>query len=306
MSRSGISTPKFEPGPSLPEWLQKDFPYNRRIFYGNRYAIHFVDEGRGPVVLLQHGNPTWSFLWRKVIRVLIAANVRVVAPDLIGLGLSDKPREASMHTLVFHADHIGSLVEALGLEEVTIVGQDWGGPVLGMVAAQNRAKIHGAVFANTSIRAPSRIARVTTFHRISHLPIISDILFRGFNLPVAMMHMVQGDHGSIGRRQRRAYRYPLRSLRDRVAPLALARMVPTSMGHPTVKVLEKVDAWARSFKGPVSLIWGTRDPILGPSLKGMRSLFPQAEVTETSAGHFLQEEVPEILAEAILRVISKK
>jgi haloalkane dehalogenase len=83
-------------------------------------------------------------------------------------------------------------------------------------------------------------------------------------------------------------------------------MVPTSMGHPTVKVLEKVDAWARSFKGPVSLIWGTRDPILGPSLKGMRSLFPQAEVTETSAGHFLQEEVPEILAEAILRVISKK
>ncbi len=292
----------FEQAPELPGWLQAEMPFQRRVYRGGPYAVHFVDEGTGPAVLLQHGNPTWSYLWRKVISLLTAGGVRVVAPDLVGLGLSDKPRDAGVHTLAFHAGQIEGLVRALQLDRLTIVGQDWGGPVLGLVAACNPGLVHGAVFANTALLAPRREGTLSWFHRLANMPVVSDFLFRGLNFPMPVMHRVQGDARSIGRTEKRAYRYPLRRLRDRTAPLALAQMVPTSLDHPSVEPLRRVEAWAGSFSGPVRLVWGVADPIMGRSLKGMRRLFPGAPVVETQAGHFLQEEVPDTLAETILAV----
>jgi haloalkane dehalogenase len=264
--------------------------------------MHYVDQGDGPVVLMQHGNPTWCFLWRKVIERLLDANVRVVAPDMIGLGLSARPKRASEHTLDFHADNLKALVEALDLHEVTIASQDWGGPISAVMAARVPERIHGAVFANTTIRVPDGPIRVTAFHRFSNMPVVSYVAFKGWNFPVPIMHKVQGDPASIGKFERRAYTYPLRRWRDRAAPLALARMVPTELSHPSVKTLEESDQWARNLKGPVELVWGKKDPILGPALKRMRGLFPNAPVTETGAGHFLQEEVPDELTRAILNV----
>ena len=295
----------FEHAPELPAWLHTDMPFQRRVYRGDPYAIHFVDEGAGLPVLLQHGNPTWSYLWRKVVRRLAESGVRVVAPDLVGLGLSDKPRDAGVHTLTFHAEQIEGLLRALELDRVTIVGQDWGGPVLGLVAARNPELVHGAVFANTGLAAPRRAGTLSWFHRLANMPLISDLLFRLLNFPIPVMHMVQDDRSSIGRTEKKAYRYPLRNIRDRTAPLALARMVPTSLDHPSVEPLHQVEAWAGSFSGPVRLVWGRADPIMGRGLKAMRRLFPDAPVVETEAGHFLQEEVPEALAEAILAVVSE-
>jgi pimeloyl-ACP methyl ester carboxylesterase len=295
----------FEHAPELPDWLHADMPFQRRVYRGGPYAIHFVDEGAGLPVVLQHGNPTWSYLWRKVIRRLTEAGVRVVAPDLVGLGLSGKPRDAGVHTLTFHAEQIEGLLRALELDRVTIVGQDWGGPMLGLVAARNPELVHGAVFANTGLAAPRRAGTLSWFHRLANTPVISDLLFRLLNFPIPVMHMVQGDRSSIGPTEKRAYRYPLRTIRDRTAPLALARMVPASLDHPSVEPMRQVEAWAGSFAGPVRLVWGRADPILGRGLKSMRRLFPGAPAVETDAGHFLQEEVPEALAEAILAVVSE-
>jgi haloalkane dehalogenase len=280
-------------------------PFQRRVYRGGPYAIHFVDEGVGLPVLLQHGNPTWSYLWRKVIRRLAETGVRVVAPDLVGLGLSDKPRDAGVHTLTFHAQQIEGLLRALELDRVTIVGQDWGGPVLGLVAARNPELVHGAVFANTGLAAPRREGTLSWFHRLANMPLVSDLLFRWLNFPIPVMHRVQHDRSSIGRTEKKAYRYPLRKVGDRTAPLALARMVPTGLDHPSVEPMRQVEAWAGSFSGPVRLVWGRSDPILGRGLKSMRRLFPGAPVVETEAGHFLQEEVPEALAEAIQAVVSE-
>lgn len=289
--------------PALPEWLRKELPFHRRVVPLSGYRVHLVDEGSGPAVLLQHGNPMWCFLWRKVIPILLKEGLRVIAPDLVGLGLSDKPRNPKVHSLEFHGSRIAELVGVLGIEKLTIVGQDWGGPIAGFAASMKPEVVTGAVFANTSIRAPNRSPRVTPFHRFSHFPFLSTFVFRGLNFPIPFIHLAQGNRSSIGRQERRAYRFPLRSFRDRVAPLALARMVPTTLDHPTVESLQRVDSWARSFTGPVRLVWGIKDPILGRALKGMRSLFPDAEATETDAGHYLQEEVPDILAQAILEVV---
>jgi cis-3-alkyl-4-acyloxetan-2-one decarboxylase len=294
---------RFDEAPSLPDWLADEFPFRRRLFHGGRWAMSFVDQGEGPVVLMQHGNPTWSFLWRKVIRRLADEKVRVIAPDLIGLGLSEKPREIGLHSLRFHALNVSRLVQALDLHDVVIVGQDWGGPILGLMAAWHPDRVTGAVFANTGLAAPRKKRPLSLFHLLSHLPLASTLLFKGANFPLPILHRVQGDPASIGPLERKAYRWPLKHWRDRTAPLALARLVPTGPNHPTSHDLRKVSLWAEAFTGPVRLVWGLRDPILGRALKNMRSLFPEAAVTETQAGHFLQEEVPEALAEAIRSVL---
>jgi cis-3-alkyl-4-acyloxetan-2-one decarboxylase len=293
----------FADPPPLPDWLSQKFPFRRRVFSGGRWPMHFVDDGQGPVVLLQHGNPTWSFLWRKVIRLLADANVRVIAPDMVGLGLSAKPREVGLHSLRFHALNLSRLVQALDLKDITIVGQDWGGPIVGLMAHYHPERVAGAVFANTGLSAPGKKRPLSLFHFLAHLPLVSDVLFRGLNFPLPVLHRVQGDPASIGRLEKRAYRWPLKALRDRTAPLALARMVATGPNHPTSYYMRKVRSWGEGFTGPVRLVWGLRDPILGRALKNMRALFPGALVTETRAGHFLQEEVPEALAEAILDVL---
>ncbi len=154
------------------------------------------------------------------------------------------------------------------------------------MAARNRQRIRGAVFSNTAIRVPDRPPRRTAFHRFSHMPLVSDLVFRLFMFPVPILHLAQGDRKSIGTAERRAYRWPLRALQDRTAPLALARLVPQKLDSPTFQTLRRPTSWARSFSGPVRLVWGMRDPILGRALKGVKELFPDASRSRTEAGHF--------------------
>src|SRR5699024_2649364 len=94
------------PAEPLPSWLNEMLPYRRYTISVNGYRMHYVDQGEGPVVLLQHGNPTWCFLWRKVIEQLLPEGVRVIAPDLLGLGLSEHPRRVHVHSLDFHAANL--------------------------------------------------------------------------------------------------------------------------------------------------------------------------------------------------------
>lgn len=290
--------------PPLPGWLREAMPFMRRVVQLDEYRVHFVDEGAGFPVLMLHGNPTWSFLWRKVIARL-APGFRCIVPDLVGLGLSDKPRPVKAHSFAMHAEVLRQFVEALNLERFIIVGQDWGGPIVATAGVHFPERVVGAVFGNTTILPPHQRLRATWFHRFSHMPVISTLAFRGFNFPVPILHKVQGDPTSIGKLEQRAYRYPLRRWRDRAAPLALARMVPNRFDHPTVELLKQCEAWAQGFDGPAALVWGLRDPILGRSLKRMQGAFPQARITETQAGHFLQEEVPDELAEAVTYVVER-
>jgi pimeloyl-ACP methyl ester carboxylesterase len=305
--------------PPLPPFLAPHLPFPRRLYRLESgpdagRCLHLLDSllsatstgapprpGHPPprTVLLLHGNPTWSFLWRKVIALL--PGLRCVAPDLLGLGLSDKPERIADHTLERHGNAIAELVAALDLRDIVLVGQDWGGPIAALVGSLHPQRIAGLVLANTAVLVPSH-PHGTAFHRFAKLPLLSDLVFRGLGFPLSVLGRLQGDPHSLRGIPERAYRFPLPTWRARVAPLALARMVPDSLHHPSLPALARGEAWVRSFAGPVALVWGTRDPILGHALERHERALPQAAVTRTTAGHFLQEEVPDALAAAIAAI----
>ncbi len=228
--------------PPLPGWLAAALPVARGLYTLERGPdagrhLHFIDEGGpdAPAVVLLHGNPTWSFVWRKVIAALPGR--RCVAPDLLGLGLSSMlPRERD-HDLDRHADALVALLDALALPRYVLVGQDWGGPMLTAIGARRPERVAGVVLANTSVLLPDR-PRSTAFHRLARRRVLAPLLFRGLGLPQSMLWIAQGDRRSLrGDTAARAYRWPLRRRADRVAPLALARMVPDGPDHPSVAPL---------------------------------------------------------------------
>lgn len=291
--------------PPLPGWLSAQLPFRRAMVQVGAHTHHVLEAGpeTGRPVLLLHGNPTWGFLWRKVALALEGSGLRVVMPDLVGLGLSSHPTDAALHTLDFHARQVKGLVEALDLRDVVLGVQDWGGPIGGCAAADLGGRVSALVVLNTSLAPPKPGFRPTAFHRFARVPVLSDLVFRVGNFPARVgMRMAQGDPSSVAGDVGRAYRWVLRDRRTNVAPLALARMVPDSLEHPSVPRLRDCEAWVRGFQGPSAIVWGRRDPVLGRLLKRTKELLPSATVTETDAGHFLQEEVPGPIAEALRRV----
>lgn len=293
------------PPPPLPDWIESQLPLIRYRVDLGAWRMHVMERGEGPTVFMLHGNPTWGFLYRKVVESL-GPGFRVIVPDLVGLGLSDKPHHACQHTLVNHIDWIGALVDRLDLHDVTVVCQDWGGPIsLGAFAARPE-RVTGLVVLNTVIGPPKPGFRSTAFHRFARAPILSDLAFRLAGFPQIHLGAVQGDGGTMAGAVGRAYRYPLRKVRDRRAPLAMARMVPDSLQHPSVRALRDVFEFVSGFDGPRAIVWGTEDPVLGRVLGHVRRTLGTDDVTEVAAGHFLQEEVPDEIAAAIRRVVAAR
>ena len=285
--------------PSLPPWLERMLPFERYRVRVAGMALHVMEVGSGRPVLLLHGNPTWGFLYRRVAAALADEPLRLIMPDLVGLGFSDKPRRADAHQLDAHGAWLRDLIDALDLGDVIFVGQDWGGPIGLRAFADRRERLAGLVILNTVVGPPRPGFRPTAFHRFARAPVASDLAFRVLGFPQIALWAAQGDRSSIGGEIAKAYRYPLRHLRDRVAPLALARMVPNGPEHPSIPALSRCQNLVEPFDGPTAIVWGDRDPVLGRVRRHVQRLLPDARVTVTNAGHFLQEEVPGEIAAAI-------
>jgi pimeloyl-ACP methyl ester carboxylesterase len=294
------------PAPPLPAFITTQLhPDTRR--YGvdvGGAVMHVMELGppTGRPVLLVHGNPTWGFLYRDIASALAEQGLRCVMPDLIGLGLSDKPRRRRAHTLAAHGHWLGALIAGLELENLIFVGQDWGGPIGLCALADMPQRLAGLVVLNTVVGPPKPGFRPTAFHRFARLPLLSELVFMGLGFPQLALWIVQGDKQTMRGDVGRAYWWPLRSVADRVAPLALARMVPDRLDHPSIPALQRCQALVESFRGPAAIVWGDRDPVLGSVRNHIARLLPQARVTRTGAGHFLQEEVPGLIADAVLSV----
>ncbi len=296
---------------ALPEHLARQLPAGCRAHSVATDGEHMHVLEWGPAnaertVVLVHGNPTWGYLWRKVVGLLLARapSLRLVVPDLIGLGMSSKPA-LEAHRLVNHSRWFGAMLDAVAPGPVVIAAQDWGGPISLHAMASRMQRLRGIVLGNTAISPPHAAFKPTLFHRLSQLPIASDVLFRRLGFPLGALHLSQGDRSSIRGEVAAAYRWPLRRFEDRAAPLALARMVPNGHDHPSVPELRITQHAFETAEVPIRLVWGMKDPILGRVINHLARLRPDAGITKTDAGHFLQEEVPVPLAEAIVEVVGR-
>jgi haloalkane dehalogenase len=162
----------------------------------------------------------------------------------------------------------------------------------------------GLVVMNTSIGPPKPGFKPTSFHRFFSTR-TGQLASTYLGLPQKRLGAAQGDRKSISGLVQKSYSFPLARSRGNEAVVALVRLVPDDLDHPSVEPLTEVAEFATSFEGPSAIVWGDRDPVLGRLRKRISRMLPDAEVTVTEAGHFLQEEVPEEIAAAIKSVVAR-
>jgi haloalkane dehalogenase len=256
--------------------------------------MHYLDEGEGDPVLLLHGEPTWSFLYRKMIPPL-AAVARCVAPDYFGFGRSDKPTERGWYSYERHVGSITRLVHELDLRRITLVVQDWGGPVGFRFAVENPERVAKVVIMNTGIgaRAPSdEWLRFQSFMRRVGTEIEAGQLVR--------MSLVQPTSDEIIA----AYDAPFPVPESRIGIVQFPELVATSSEHPSASAMLVVRDRLRELDRPTLVVFSDSDPIFSRrAAELMAELLPGAELDPPveGAGHFLQEDRGELLGERIAR-----
>ena len=265
--------------------------------------IHVLEIGQGYPVYLQHGNPTSGLLYRKVVESLPLDSVRAIMPTMVGLGFSTKV-PASEHTLDNHMRWMNSVLKTLNLTEVVFVGQDWGGPVGMGALSLSPGVLKGAVVMNTGVRAPRVPMDLSRAHALVKTPLVGELLVEAMSLLFfSRLAEVQGDPATMPPQVMDLYRRPLQDSGNAKATLALMRMVADGPDHASSPALRDIERYVEGLDIPAELVWGMNDPILARGLPEMQRMFPAARVTETQAGHFLQEEVPDVIAAAVMRVV---
>jgi haloalkane dehalogenase len=261
--------------------------------------MHYVDEGAGDPTLLLHGEPTWSFLYRRMIPPL-AAVARVVAPDYIGFGRSDKPVERDWYSYDAHYQSVERLVERLELRRLTVVMQDWGGPIGARLAATQPDRIARLVVMNTGFysgRPPSE-----TWLRFRDLVRRTGTDFDPGRL--IQLTCVRGLEHDVAA----AYNAPFSTPESKTGVLMFPELVPTEPDHPSAAAMLRVREGLRSWHKPTLVLFGDSDPIFSVRVaERIAALIPGAEPAQTvpNAGHFLQEDAGEEVGSRIADWLKK-
>jgi haloalkane dehalogenase len=259
--------------------------------------MHYLDEGApdGPPIVLLHGEPTWSYLYRKMIPPLADGGYRVLAPDLIGFGRSDKPSRIGDYTYLRHVEWVTSWFERLKLKDVTLVVQDWGSLIGLRVAAEQDARIGRLVVANGFLptargRTPRAFLVWRTFARYS------PVLPAGRLVATLTVRRVRA-------KVRAGYDAPFPDKRYQAGARAFPQLVPTSPDDPAVPANRAAwDALGR-WEKPCLTIFGQRDPLLGKADRPLIKHIPGAAGqphARINANHFIQEDSGPELADRIL------
>jgi len=284
---------------TIPYWLLDQLPYKHSWIDVGK-TMHLMEKGQGKPIVMVHGNPMWGYLYKKVLDGLDDSR-KYIIPDLIGFGFSEKIT-LHEHSLEAHSKWMAKFFKSIKEERIGLVVHDWGG-MIGIAGAMKAGKkIDGLVVMNTAITAPKDGFKPTWFHNLSQVPLISSVLFRGLNFPLSFLNRFAHVPGSFDSQTMKAYKYPFRKLKDNSGPLALARMVPNSMQHPSVPLEKEIEAYLQSYTGPAQIVWGMNDPVMWKLRRRTSRLLPQAKIVKTQAGHFVQEETPQEVIEAINEV----
>src|SRR4051794_14044159 len=266
---------------------------------GGVLRVHHLDEGPedGPVVLLMHGEPSWSYLYRHMVPVLVAAGFRVVVPDLVGFGRSDKPTEVSDHT---YARHVGwmreALLDRLDLRDITLVCQDWGGLIGLRLVAEHPDRFARVVAANTGLpdgqhRLPPEWWR---FH---------DFVVRTPDLPVGFL-VSGGCATELPPDVVAAYDAPFPGPEYKAGPRAMPDLIPQSPDNPETPAQQKAWASLSLFDKPFLTAFSDGDPITRGIDAPLQQRIPgaggQPHTTIRGGGHFLQEDRGPELAQVVV------
>ncbi len=279
------------------------YPFEHRGFAVPGGVVHYVDEGprTDEAILCVHGNPTWSFAWRRLITELSPTR-RILALDHLGMGLSSRPGRPVR--LAEHIENLAALVDHLGLREVTLVCHDWGGAI-GFGAALARRSVFARFLVLNTAAFPS--GRMPTRIALCRVPFLGALLVRGANgfaWPATRMTTVKPLSSDV----RAAYLAPYGTWAERGQVHAFVRDIPMHQDHPSWATLCQVADHLQDLRGlPMSIVWGDRDWCFDPVFRaGWQQRFPAARVTALAdAGHYVFEDAPDAVLEALRRLLAE-
>lgn len=283
--------------------FRDEYPFRSNFvdLSGNRY--HYVDEGTGEPLLFVHGNPTWSFAWRNLIKDL-SKDYRCLAVDHVGCGFSDKPQDYP-YRLANHVENLSALIERLDLRNVTLVAHDWGGAIGVGAVERMPERFSRLVLMNTaafrSKAIPWRIAAC-------RIPVFGAVAVRGFNAFAGAATFMAVEK-PLPSAVKAGYVKPYGTWADRIATLRFVEDIPLSPSHPSYPALEAIENGLSSLRGkPMLLIWGMRDWCFTPAfLAEFERRFPEAETLRIDdAGHYVFEDAPERIIERLRRFLSER
>ena len=279
----------------------RDFPYgpvyidDLKGFEGLR--LHYVDEGpenADHTFLCLHGEPTWSYLYRKMIPIFTGAGYRVVAPDFFGFGRSDKPTDEEVYTFDFHRNMLISLIEHLELTNITLVCQDWGG-ILGLTLPMDMIDIFSRLLIMNTTLGTGDVQLSKGFLEWRAWVRKNPDMSAGKLLKLTCPHLSETECA--------AYDAPFPDIQYKAGVRRFPEIVPDRPDAPGAELSRKAREWLRStWKGSVFMAIGMKDPVLGPPvMQALRNDIRNCPepYEHSEAGHFVQEWGEEIAREAI-------
>jgi pimeloyl-ACP methyl ester carboxylesterase len=287
-----------------PEFKQK-WPFKPRFARVNGWRMHYVDEGNGDPVLLLHGNPTWGFLYRDVIGPLVASGRRVVVPDMIGFGLSEKPAREQAHSLDGHAANLVSLVRQLDLKRLTVVCHDWGGPTGLSMALSNASRIRALVIMSTWAwpHPPAEFHTRIFPWRTMHAPLVGPYLLGRHNVLARRgVYLSVVDREVFRSNALAAYDGALPTPESRLLTWTWPRWIPLDENARASARFAWLERELAKSKLPTLIIWGREDEVFDAKTFAARfkRLLPHAEGPHLVTGrHFLQEDSASDIARLI-------
>ena len=267
------------------------FPYAARFTNWRDWRVHYVDEGRGErTFLCLHGEPTWSYLYRRMIPHFVARGARVVAPDFIGFGRSDKPEDEALYTFDFHRRFLLELIQRLELKRITLVVQDWGG-LLGLTLPMELPEIEQLFVMNTALATgdvPLSEGFIAWRAYVARTP----------DLPCGKLLTRTCPHLSAA--EAAGYDAPFPTFASKAGVRRFPQLVPEKYDDPGAPISRKARDWLQhSWRGETFMAVGAKDPVLGPPvmnvLRGWIRGCPEPVVIE-NGGHFLQEWGDEVMS----------
>jgi pimeloyl-ACP methyl ester carboxylesterase len=288
--------------------LSNEYPFTSDTIKINGNNMHYVDEGDGEVIVMLHGNPDWSFYYRHLIKQL-SAHYRVIAPDYIGCGLSDKPTVKEYpYTLERRIEDITTFISKMGIDKpFTLMVHDWGGPIGFGYAVQHPDTIKKLIVCNTSIfplREDAHLPGAIRFARTK----LGEWLILKFNLYVHMANQVCCKRKPLSHELRHDYAAPYDSPANRVAILQFVREIPTQPTGSSYITLNLIRDKLSVLKNkPILFLWGNADVVFGAKILQLwKGRFPLAEVHEfADCGHYVCEDAADLIEPIVKKFIEK-